>query len=157
MNIFFEKQRKIEIFFWKAKEDFLNVKPLKEGDFYHMFCMKITTPADLPPDPIWFYSYFVKKLQKLLALDIPKYKDIFSTIPPQFENELKARIQTDYAMAEVYFQTLNVININQSPALDVSIFILSTDSKFRVSNQGPIELSNSCQSGAHRRVCYDIK
>jgi hypothetical protein len=34
--------------------------------------------------------------------------------------QLKKEIQKNFAMAQVFFQTLNVVNINQIPQLDVS-------------------------------------
>jgi len=34
--------------------------------------------------------------------------------------DVKEHIQNNYAMAEVFFQTLNVVNIVQTPMLDVT-------------------------------------
>jgi hypothetical protein len=52
----------------------------------------------------------------LLAKEIPKYRDELATSLPEL---IKGKIQNNYAMAEVYFQTLNVINIKQTPMFDV--------------------------------------
>ena len=69
MEYFFEKQRKI---MGTAK----NVKPMREGYFYQIFCMKITTPAYLPPDPIWFYSY-LKKIAEATSTGYTKVQGYF--------------------------------------------------------------------------------
>jgi hypothetical protein len=37
--------------------------------------------------------------------------------------EIKAEIQKNYAKADVFFQTLNVVNIVQAPLMDVRPFL----------------------------------
>jgi hypothetical protein len=48
-----------------------------------------------------------------------KYRDELAACLPELKGQIKGKIQTNYAMAEVYFQTLNVINIKQTPMFDV--------------------------------------
>ena len=40
--------------------------------------------------------------------------------------EIKAEIQKNYAKADVFFQTLNVVNILQAPLMDVRTIFLAT-------------------------------
>jgi len=58
-------------------------------------------------------------LQKYLAAGIPQFQDV-NSLPPEVMADVKEHIQNNYAMAEVFFQTLNVVNIVQTPMLDVT-------------------------------------
>ena len=60
-------------------------------------------------------------LQLLLANDIPKLRSKLAVTPPDQLMQIQAQIQSSYAMAEIFYQTLNVITIKQSPMFDVSI------------------------------------
>jgi len=60
-------------------------------------------------------------MQITLAIGIPKYFKALSTGNPSSFSAVKSEIQRNYAKADVYFQTLNVVNIKQSPLLDVSL------------------------------------
>lgn len=56
-----------------------------------------------------------------LAADIPKYQDIrLQDIPKDQLSRIQDEIRNNYVMAEVYFQTLNIVNITQTPLMDVS-------------------------------------
>jgi hypothetical protein len=58
--------------------------------------------------------------QEPLANDIPKYKNqLANTDLLEEKLVIKEKIQTNYAMAEVYFQTLNVVTVSQKPMMDV--------------------------------------
>jgi len=55
----------------------------------------------------------------MLADDMPGYRDRLSTAMAGDMDKFRATIQKNYAMAEVFFQTLNVISIKEMPLLDV--------------------------------------
>jgi hypothetical protein len=57
--------------------------------------------------------------QRDLAQDIPKFANLLATATQDKLVQIQETIQSDYVLAEVYFQTLNVVNIIQSPLLDV--------------------------------------
>ena len=57
--------------------------------------------------------------QKYLAAGIPQFQDV-NSLPSEVMAHVKEHIQNNYAMAEVFFQTLNVVNIVQTPMLDVT-------------------------------------
>ena len=50
------------------------------------------------------------------------YLDRLALATPETQIMIKGEIQTNYAMAEVFFQTLNVLSIVQTPMFDVSSF-----------------------------------
>ncbi len=64
------------------------------------------------------YNYWL--FQQSFAQGIPKYKDLLSVATSNQLTTIQEAIQNDYVMAEIYFQTLNVVNIQQTPLLDVS-------------------------------------
>jgi hypothetical protein len=49
-----------------------------------------------------------------------KYKGVLVNLNPDVMATVKSEIQKNYAKAEIFFQTLNVVNISQSPMLDVT-------------------------------------
>lgn len=68
--------------------------------------------------------------QQPLALEIPMYRKKVEAATPIEMQDIKAAIQSNFAMAEIFFQTLNVINIVQTPMFDVrTILILSLQIK----------------------------
>lgn len=54
-----------------------------------------------------------------LADDTSKFGDSLSQQDATDQAKVKAEIQRNYAKANVYFQTLNVVYIEQSPYMDV--------------------------------------
>ena len=59
-----------------------------------------------------------------MAQGIPKYANLLSAATSNQLTAIQEDIQNDYVLAEIYFQTLNVVNIEQTPLLDVSIWQL---------------------------------
>ena len=49
-----------------------------------------------------------------------KYQAELATLGVSTLQNIKYKIQSNYAKVEVFFQTLNVVNIAQSPAMGVS-------------------------------------
>ena len=49
-----------------------------------------------------------------------KYQAELATADEMMQQKIKSEIQKNYAKAEVFFQTLNVVDIAQSPAMGVS-------------------------------------
>jgi hypothetical protein len=54
-----------------------------------------------------------------------KYKGVLTNLNPDVMATVKSEIQKNYAKAEIFFQTLNVVNISQSPMLDVTNVLFS--------------------------------
>lgn len=52
-----------------------------------------------------------------MAAGIPKYSNELAS--GTLESVVEADLQSNFAQAEVFFQTLNVVSISQSPTLDV--------------------------------------
>jgi hypothetical protein len=50
--------------------------------------------------------------------------NLFAGLPPEQKEHVKVYLQRNYARAEVYFQTLNVIKIQESPLYEVRLFSL---------------------------------
>ena len=58
--------------------------------------------------------------QVFLAAEMVVYAAEITDPDPLVQTKIKSAIQKNYAKADVFFQTLNVVNIEQSPLLDVS-------------------------------------
>ena len=62
-------------------------------------------------------------IKEYLANEMDKYTTMLASGNPQVMIEVQSEIQKNYAKAEVFFQTLNVVNIVQTPLMDVSLKI----------------------------------
>ena len=62
-------------------------------------------------------------IKEYLANKMDKYTTMLASGNPQVMIEVQSEIQKNYAKAEVFFQTLNVVNIVQTPLMDVSLKI----------------------------------
>ena len=58
--------------------------------------------------------------QEYLANEMDKYQAQLADADIIKQQEIKSEIQKNYAKAEVFFQTLNVVNIAQNPQMQVS-------------------------------------
>ncbi len=81
------------------------------------------------------FDYFIKSSRVYVfrpTLKFSCYKEymadslpnLFAGLPPDQKEHVKVYLQRNYARAEVYFQTLNVIKIQESPLYDVRLFSL---------------------------------
>jgi len=57
-----------------------------------------------------------------MASGIPKYVNELASGTDQ--SVVEADLQSNFVQAEVFFQTLNIVSITQSPTLDVSKILL---------------------------------
>lgn len=60
-------------------------------------------------------------LKEYLAKGTPDFQALISSGHADFA---KAAVQNNFAKAEIYFQTLNIINIVQTPAITVAVVSL---------------------------------
>ena len=67
-------------------------------------------------------KYFCLTFQTYLADDTGRFDGVMSELDSVIQDQAKSEIQTDYAKADVYFQTLNVVYISQSPMMAVRFF-----------------------------------
>lgn len=56
---------------------------------------------------------------------MPRYQGMLTSASPQDMLTIQADIQTNYAKAEVFFQTLTVVNIVETPLMDVCLTLKS--------------------------------
>ena len=60
-------------------------------------------------------------MQDLLANDIPLFRNRIAVTLPDYMGGVQKQVLASFTMVEVFFETLNVITIKQSPMFDVRI------------------------------------
>jgi hypothetical protein len=74
----------------------------------------------LASDQICFVSKATSLFQENFAMQIPRYQEVANSPVASSKDMVKTFIQKDFLLTEIYFQSLNVISITQSAAMDVS-------------------------------------
>ena len=77
-----------------------------------------------------FLFIFNKPIQVHLIDELQQYKEPFLNGNAGEQDKIKTEIQKNFLMAQVYFQTLNVVSIEQIPQLDVRLFLRNINLEF---------------------------